>query len=109
MKLLILFGLLITSGIAAAQEREFYGGIGGGGTNFESSPTDIALPVDRVFGVGAGLERPCLGFHCKMTLNYFDLGDGDLVEDGGPRLGRIAGSFSKNWAVMLDIQLKKIF
>jgi long-chain fatty acid transport protein len=70
---------------------------------------NIALPVDRVFGVGAGLERPCLSFHCKMTLNYFDLGDGDLVEDGGPRLGRIAGSFSKNWAVMLDIQLKKIF
>jgi long-chain fatty acid transport protein len=70
---------------------------------------NIALPVDRVFGVGAGLERPCLGFQCKMILNYFDLGDGDLAEDGGPVLGSIEGSFSKNWAVMLDIQLKKIF
>jgi hypothetical protein len=44
-----------------------------------------------------------------MSLNYFDLGDGDLAEDGGPLLGRIEGSFSKNWAVMLDIQLRKIF
>jgi long-chain fatty acid transport protein len=70
---------------------------------------NIALPVDRVFGVGAGLERPCLGFQCKMILNYFDLGDGDLAEDGGPVLGSIEGSFSKNWAVMLDFQLKKIF
>ena len=70
---------------------------------------NIALPFDRVFGVGAGAERPCWGFQCKMSLNYFDLGDGDLAEDGGPLLGSIEGSFSKNWAVMLDIQLRKIF
>jgi hypothetical protein len=44
-----------------------------------------------------------------MILNFFDLGDGDLAEDGGPLLGSIEGSFSKNWAVMLDVQLRKIF
>jgi len=70
---------------------------------------NIALPMDRVYGVGAGLERPCWGFQCKMSLNYFDLGDGDLSENGGPLAGSIDGSFSKNWAVMLDIQLRKIF
>jgi long-chain fatty acid transport protein len=70
---------------------------------------NIALPLDRVIGVGAGVERPCWGFQCKMSLNYFDLGDGDLAEDGGPLLGSIEGSFSKNWAVMLDFQLRKIF
>jgi long-chain fatty acid transport protein len=84
------------------------------GAMYFTSPTsdgnrNIALPFDRVIGVGAGVERPCLGFHCKMILNYFDLGDGDLAEDGGPLLGSIEGSFSKNWAVMLDIQLRKIF
>jgi long-chain fatty acid transport protein len=73
------------------------------------SRRNIALPVDRVIGVGAGIERSCWGFQCKMALNYFDLGDGDLSEDGGPLLGSIEGSFSKNWAVMLDIQLRKIF
>jgi hypothetical protein len=70
---------------------------------------NIALPVDRVYGLGAGLERPCWGFQCKMSLNYFDLGDGDLSEDGGPLAGSIDGSFSKNWAVMLDIQLRTLF
>ncbi len=70
---------------------------------------NIALPLDRAIGVGAGVERPCWGFQCKVVLNYFDLGDGDLSEDGGPLLGSIDGSFSKNWAVMLDIQLRKTF
>jgi long-chain fatty acid transport protein len=84
------------------------------GAMYFSSPVsdgrrNIALPLDRVIGVGAGLERPCWGFQCKMILNYFDLGDGDLAEDGGPLLGSIEGSFSKNWALMLDIQLRKIF
>ena len=67
------------------------------------------LPVDRVFGVGAGLERPCFGFVCHASLNYVDLGDGALSEDGGPLLGSIEGSFSSNWAVALDFQLRKRF
>jgi long-chain fatty acid transport protein len=69
----------------------------------------IALPMDRVFGFGAGLERSCFGFRCKMILNYFDLGDGNLSEDGGPLLGSIDGSFSKNRAIALDIQLRRKF
>jgi len=70
---------------------------------------NIGLPLDRAIGVGAGVEQPCWGFRCKVILNYFDLGDGELSEDGGPLLGSIEGSFSKNWALMLDFQLKKIF
>lgn len=63
----------------------------------------------RAIGFGVGTERPCWGFRCKVILNYFDLGDGDLSEDGGLIGGAIEGAFSKNWAVMLDIQLRKIF
>jgi hypothetical protein len=37
------------------------------------------------------------------------LGDGDVSEDQGPLLGAIDGSFSRNWAVMLDFQLRFIF
>ena len=46
MRLHIILAALVFSNIAVAQEREFYAGIGGGGTNFESSDLDIALPVD---------------------------------------------------------------
>ena len=69
----------------------------------------ISLPLDRVFGIGAGVEQPCWSHRCKVTLTYFDLGDGDVSEDQGPLLGAIEGSFSRNWAVMLDFQLRFIF
>jgi hypothetical protein len=46
--------------------------------------------------------------HLRIEID-FDLGDGDLSNDGGPVLGSIEGSFSRNWAVMLDIQLRKVF
>lgn len=69
----------------------------------------IALPFDRIFSVGAGLELPCFGFVCHTNLSYVDLGDGDLSEDGGPLLGSIEGSFGTNWAVALDFQISMRF
>lgn len=69
----------------------------------------IALPLDRVLGVGVGLTRPCRDFVCHINLNYFDLGDGDLSEGGGPLTGAIEGSFRKHWAMMLDFQVKMQF
>ena len=80
------------------------------GALYMSSPIDdedrqITLPFDRIWGVGAGLEQACWGHECKFSLNYFDLGDGEVTEDLGP-LGAIEGSFSTNWAVMLDFQLR---
>ena len=84
------------------------------GVLYASSPTtdssrNIALPFDRVISVGGGLEFPCFGAVCHTNLSYVDLGDGDLSEDGGPLLGSIDGSFSRNWAVALDFQLRKRF
>ena len=84
------------------------------GLLYASSPTtdsrrSIALPFDRIISVGAGLERPCFGFVCHASLNYVDLGDGALSEDGGPLLGSVEGSFSSNWAVALDLQLRMQF
>ena len=81
------------------------------GALYATSPTrdsrrSIALPFDRVISVGAGIERPCFGFVCNANLSYVDLGDGDLSEDGGPLLGSVEGSFSSNWAVALDFQLR---
>ncbi len=70
---------------------------------------NIALPLDRIIGIGAGVEQPCWGFQCTVNLNYFDLGDGELSEDGGLIAGSIEGSFDKNWAIMLDIQLGRVF
>jgi long-chain fatty acid transport protein len=84
------------------------------GALYASSPASdgrrsIALPLDRVIGFGIGDERPCWGFVCNVNLNFFDLGDGKVSEDGLPLTGSIAGSFDENWILLLDIQLKKIF
>jgi long-chain fatty acid transport protein len=65
----------------------------------------IALPLDRAIGVGVGVERPCRNFVCHINLNYLDLGEAELAEEGGALTGSIEGEFSKNWAVMLDFQL----
>ena len=65
----------------------------------------IGLPLDRVVGFGVGIERPCRDYLCHINLNYLDLGDGDLAVEGGPLTGSIAGSFDKNWALMLDFQV----
>ena len=75
----------------------------------KDSRRQITLPLDRVIGVGAGVEQPCWSHPCTIVLNYFDLGDGDVSEDGGPVFGSVEGSFSRNWAVMLDFQVKMNF
>jgi long-chain fatty acid transport protein len=83
-----------------------------GGLYMTSPTTDarrtIALPVDRVIAVGAGVEWQWKGFVIHNNLNYADLGDGDLDQDGG-LAGRIEGSFDTNYAVVLDTQIIKRF
>jgi long-subunit fatty acid transport protein len=83
-----------------------------GGLYMTSPTTDarrtIALPVDRVIAVGAGVEWQWKGFTIHNNLNYADLGDGDLDQDGG-LAGRIEGSFDTNYAVVLDTQIIKRF
>ena len=83
-----------------------------GGLYMTSPTTDarrtIALPVDRVIAVGAGVEWQWKGFEIHNNLNYADLGDGDLDQDGG-LAGRIEGSFDTNYAVVLDTQIIKRF
>jgi hypothetical protein len=37
------------------------------------------------------------------------LGDGDVDQKGGPLTGDFTGSFNENWAVMLDLQFRKLF
>lgn len=81
---------------------------------YASSPVtddnrDVGLPLDRMIGVGVGLERPIHDYPCHINLNYFDLGDGEVSQDGGPLTGDLDGSFGSNWAVMLDIQVKLTF
>jgi long-chain fatty acid transport protein len=75
----------------------------------KDSKRDIGLPLDRVIGGGVGYEMPFFSYLCRLNLNYFDLGDGDVSQEGGPLTGDFEGSFGKNWAVMLDLQFRKIF
>ena len=70
---------------------------------------DVLLPFDRVIGSGAGVEMPVLGCLCRANLNYFDMGDGDVAQEGDPLTGSFEGSFRENWAIMLDLQLRKRF
>jgi long-chain fatty acid transport protein len=75
----------------------------------KDSKRDVLLPFDRVIGGGAGIEMPVLDYLCRVNLNYFDMGGGDVRQEGGPLTGSFEGSFSENWAVMLDLQFRKRF
>jgi hypothetical protein len=70
---------------------------------------DAGLPLDRGIGAGVGMEMPVRDYLCHVNLNYYDLGDGDVDQKGGPLTGDFTGSFNENWAVMLDLQFRKLF
>lgn len=83
------------------------------GAAYLSSPASkskrlLALPLDRVIAVGAGVEWQWKGFEIHSSLNYADLGDGKLDQDGGIA-GRVKGSFDRNHALILDTQIIKRF
>ena len=61
-----------------------------------------------MIAVGAGVEWQWKGFIIHNYLNYADLGDGDLDQDGG-LAGSIEGSFDTNYPVVLDAQIIKRF
>jgi long-chain fatty acid transport protein len=70
----------------------------------------IALPLDRTYAVGGGLEWQLsddLVLH--GSLNYADLGDGKVQSEGDLLRGEIAGNFRDNYAVVLDLALTKRF
>jgi len=41
----------------------------------------------------------------RKALNLFDLGDGEISEEGGPLTGDFSGSFSSNLALTFDFQI----
>ena len=72
----------------------------------EANKRIIAMPLDRIIGGGVGVDTPILSYPCHINLNYFDLGKGKVTADGGPLTGDFSGSFDRNWAVMLDLQIR---
>jgi long-chain fatty acid transport protein len=66
----------------------------------------IALPLDRAIGLGVGFSFPFRERPTHVNVNLFDLGDGQLSEDGGPLSGDFSGSFSNNLALTLDFQTR---
>lgn len=83
-----------------------------GGMHMSSPATDgrrsIALPLDRIFAIGAGIQWQWKDLLIHTNLNYADFGNGKLEQDGG-LAGNIKGSFNKNHAVVLDTQVIKRF
>ena len=83
--------LLAIGSSAFAQEREFYAGIGGGGTNFESSPVGIELPLDPSQTVTAIVDDSDSNFRVyggyRLNPNfavealYSDIGEFELIDD----------------------------
>jgi long-chain fatty acid transport protein len=72
------------------------------------SKRTLPLPLDRTIAVGAGIESHWKGFEVRTSLNYVDLGDGKIDQDGG-YAGQVKGSFDYNHALVLDVQLIKRF
>ena len=91
MKYVILVCLLLIGSTAAAQERDFYVGIGGGGTNFESKSFDVEIPLDPAQTVAAVIDDSDSNFRLyggyRITPNlavetiYSDIGAWELVDD----------------------------
>ena len=69
---------------------------------------NIALPLDRIIAVGAGVEWQWRGYEIHSNLNYADFGDGKLDQESGLP-GRVKGSFDYSHAVILDMQIIKKF
>ncbi len=73
------------------------------------SKRTLPLPLDRTIAVGAGVESKWKGFEVHTSLNYLDLGDGKIDQDGGLAAGRVKGDFDFYHALVLDVQLIKRF
>lgn len=100
---------VFTTGLKYRYGKDRAVSVGGlyGTSPAKDSKRDVLLPFDRVIGGGAGIEMPVLDYLCRASLNYYDLEDGDVSQDGGPLTGSFEGSFRENWAVMLDLQFQK--
>ena len=86
------------------------------GAAYVTSPTTntdrtFALPLDRVFSVGAGVEWQWNDYEIHSSLNYADFGDGNIDQGKDVRLGagRVKGSFDYNHAIIFDMQIIKKF
>ncbi len=64
------------------------------------SKRNFALPVGRIYVVGAGLRykyRDWVEFH--GAINYFDMGNAKIDDEPSAWSGRVAGKFSTNYAI----------
>lgn len=91
MKRIIVLTTIVLSNIAVAQERAFYAGIGGGGTNFESDDLDIELPLEPPQTVTTVIDDSDSNFRIyggyRLNRNfafealYSDIGAFELIDE----------------------------
>lgn len=91
MRLVIALILVMSASFAAAEDRNYYVGIGGGGTNFESDsfdvllPSDPAQPLSSVIDDSDGNFRLYGGYRFSPNLAvevlYSDIGEWELIDD----------------------------
>ena len=91
MRRLTLISLVLFASAASAEERNYYVGIGGGGTNFESESVEILLPTDPARSVSAIIDdsdgnfRLYGGYRLNSNLAfevlYSDIGEWELIDD----------------------------
>jgi len=72
----------------------------------DSQNRGYALRLDRIIGAGIGAEYQwrkdrIVGFN----LTYYDLGDAPVTNDV-PLVGTVAGEYSTNYAIGLDLSLR---
>ena len=90
-------------------DRAFLAGASYSTSAASDSKRTLGLPLDRIIAVGAGLEFKWKDFEVHTTVNYADLGDNKIDQDGGPLSGRVKGSFGYFHALIVDLQLIKRF
>lgn len=100
MKYLLLTGLLLFGSTAAAQQRDYYVGVGWGGTNFKSKSFDVAIPssstVSSVLDDSDSNFRIFGGYRLSPNLAveavFSDMGEWELVDTANNFTATFEGS-----------------
>ena len=91
MRLIITLIVMTWTSIVVAEDRNYYVGIGGGGTNFESKSFDVLLPSDPAQPISAVIDDSDGNFRLyggyrfspKLAFEvlYSDIGEWELIDD----------------------------
>ena len=69
----------------------------------EDEDRTLALRLDTIYGVGAGVTRDFRNGELDFNVNVYRFGDAGVDTGDGGRRGRVVGESDTPWAVAIDV------